>query len=121
MDNEALPQSMLLIRGDDEPSQSAEETQRIVQEYIAWARHLRDQDKMRGGDELAPRGKVVSGIGSAACVTDGPFAESKELIGGYFLIEATNEAEAVEIARECPGIKRGRSVEVRTIIDHSGS
>jgi hypothetical protein len=52
-------------------------------------------------------------------VVDGPYTETKEVIGGYFLIEAADESEAVEIAKACPGLTRGGVVEVRGIIDHS--
>ena len=114
-----MPQYMLLIRGDDEATNSPEETERVVQQYIAWARSLRVRGKMLGGDELAPKGRILRGSGQDLLVTDGPFAESKEQIGGYFLIQADGEEEAVAIAGECPGLRRGRAIELREIVDHS--
>jgi hypothetical protein len=64
------------------------------------------------GGKLKPGGKVLSASG----VTDGPFAESKEIIGGYMVLAAENYDRALEVARECPGIVRpGSSVEIREI------
>ncbi len=114
-----MPQFILLIRGDDEPEYTPAEMQAIVGEYIAWARKLRDSNIMVGGDELAPEGSVVRGTANGVQVTDGPYAESKEGVGGYFLIEAADLAEATRIAQECPGLKRNGLVEVRPIVDHS--
>ncbi len=114
-----MAQYMLLIRGDEEAQRSPEEMQTILQEYMAWARRLRDENRMLGGDELESRGKVVKGTASSLQVSDGPYTETKEVIGGYFLIEADTESQAVEIAKACPGLKRGGVVEVRGIIDHS--
>ena len=74
---------------------------------------------MLGGDELESKGKVIQSNGSGLQVSDGPYTETKEVIGGYFLIEADNEGQAVEIAKACPGLKRGGVVEVRGIVDHS--
>lgn len=114
-----MAQFMLLIRGDEEVERSPAEMEAIVREYMAWARSLREEGRMLGGDELSGSAKMVRGFGSSASVSDGPFAETKEAIGGYFLIEAGSEDEAVEIAKACPGLKRGGAVEVRAIIDHS--
>ncbi len=112
-----MPQYMLLIRGDDEVDRSPAEMQAVVSEYIAWAGKLRAAEQMLGGDELAANGWVIRSSG----VTDGPYAESKEGVGGYFLIEAADDAAAVEITRACPGLVRGGLVELRPIVDHSGS
>ena len=114
-----MAQYMFLIRGDDEVERSPAEMQGIVEEYMAWARKLRSEGRMRGGDELASNGKMIRGFGSSATVSDGPFAETKEAIGGYFLIDADDENHALAIAKDCPGLKRGGAVEVRAIVDHS--
>jgi hypothetical protein len=115
-----MPQYMLFIRGGDRSDDSPETLQRIVEEYIAWARRLQSEGKLVGGDELAPGGKVVRGTGTGQRVSDGPFTETKEAIGGYFLIQAGGEAEALAIAAQCPGLRRGGAVEVRAIVDHAG-
>jgi hypothetical protein len=70
--------------------------------------------KLAGANPLYNTGKVVSGAGGRN-VTDGPFAESKEAVGGYFLVNVAGEEEAVSIARGCPLLDHGWSVEVRPV------
>jgi len=65
------------------------------------------------GGQLKPGGKILRPSG----VTDGPFAEAKEVVGGYMVVAAESYENAVEIARECPGVIRpGASVEIREIV-----
>jgi hypothetical protein len=64
---------------------------------------------------LEGEGKVVSG--KQRTVADGPFAESKEAIGGYFYLTVADENEAIEIAKQCPGLEHGAVVEVRPVSD----
>jgi hypothetical protein len=66
----------------------------------------------RGESPLEHKGKIVAGKNA---VTDGPFAESKEAIAGFFIIEAESFEEAVEAAKGCPGLDYGQTVEVRPI------
>ena len=61
-----------------------------------------------------PEGKIVSGK-NGQFVADGPFVESKETIGGYFLLSVNSAEEAVAIARDCPGLQYGMRVEVRPV------
>jgi hypothetical protein len=112
---------MLLIRGGDDADVTPEQSRAVVQQYMEWARRLRSENRMLGGDELARGGKILVRSGSDTRVVDGPFTETKETIGGYFLIEANDLSHAVEIARECPGLRRDGAVEVREIVDHSKS
>ena len=65
-----------------------------------------------GGDALKPEGSVVNADNS---VTDGPFAESKELVGGYSMVQAEDLAAAIELAKDSPMIKSGGTVEVREL------
>ncbi len=62
---------------------------------------------------MEDEGKVVSG--KQRTVADGPFAESKEAIGGYFYLTVADENEAIEIAKQCPGLEYGSVVEVRPV------
>ena len=58
---------------------------------------------MAGGEKLAEEGgKVVSARRSRVTIVDGPYSETKEVVGGYFLVQAADYAEAVELARDCP-------------------
>ena len=65
---------------------------------------------------MQEEGKLVSGK-SGRIVVDGPFVESKEAIGGYFYLQVRNLDEAVEIAKQCPGLEYGCRVEVRPVAD----
>lgn len=115
-----MSEFMVLIRGgdDDAAELSAEQAQQRIQKYIDWSRKLRERGQNLGANELAPGGCVLRARGGEV-VIDGPFAETKEAIGGYFHIQAETEAEAIEIARECPALQHGGVVEVRAIVSHS--
>jgi hypothetical protein len=77
---------------------------------------LTEQGKVKAGQPLEREGKIVSGK-KGRVVADGPFAESKEAIGGYFLLQVDTLAEAVAIAKECPGLDYGTTVEVRPVAE----
>ena len=99
---------MLLFRGTDlRKSLSPEELQKVTDNWMAWFRRLTEEGKAVAGNPLEREGKIVSG--RDRIVSDGPFAESKEAIGGYFLLDA------LAIAKECPGLPYGIRVEVRAV------
>lgn len=105
---------MLLFRGTDlRKSLSPAEMQKVSERWMAWFKRLTDDGKAVAGNPLEREGKIVSG--KERVVSDGPFAESKEAIGGYFLLDVGTMAEAVAIARECPGLPYGIRVEVRPV------
>jgi hypothetical protein len=81
--------------------------------FTAWFERLKNEGKFKGGHPLVHDGKIVAG-GNA--VTDGPFAESKEAIAGFFIIQADSLEQAVEVAKGCPGLEYGQTVEVREIV-----
>ncbi|MEX2208623.1 MAG: YciI family protein [Myxococcota bacterium] len=87
-------------------------------EMGAFAGELGRQGKMRGGAPLLPEaaGARIVVRGAHATVTDGPFAEAKEVVGGFFVIDAANRAEAIEIAQRCPHARAG-IVELRPLPD----
>ncbi len=106
---------LLLFRGAGwEKSLSPEELQTLMARWVSWYEGLQQQGRVKGANPLFPRGKVVSGK-NGQVVADGPFAESKEAIGGYFLIEADSLEHAIEIARGWPILAYGASVEVRPV------
>src|SRR6266699_2115515 len=105
---------MLLFRGTDlRKGLSAEELQKVTDDWMAWFKRLTEQGKALAGQPLERDGKIVSG--KDRIVSDGPFAESKEAIGGYFLLDVATLDEAVAIARECRGLPYGIRVEVRAV------
>ena len=83
---------------------------------MVWFKRLTEQGKAIAGNPLEPEGRIVSGK-NGRVVADGPFAESKEAIGGYFLLQAKSLDEAVAIAKECPGLAYGAVVEVRPVAE----
>jgi hypothetical protein len=108
---------LLLFRGTHwDKGLSPEELQKVVGQWYAWFDRLTREGKAKGGQPLEDEGKLVSGK-QGRTVADGPFAESKEAIGGYFLLRVRNLDEAVEIAKECPGLQYGATVEVRPVAE----
>ena len=105
---------MLLFRGTElRKSLSPEELQKVSENWMAWFRRLTEEGKAVAGSPLEHEGKIVSG--KDRIVSDGPFAESKEAIGGYFLLDVATMDEALAIASECPGLPYGIRVEVRPV------
>jgi hypothetical protein len=105
---------MLLFRGTDlRNGLSPEELQKVTDNWMAWFKRLTEEGKAVAGNPLEREGKIVSG--KDRVVSDGPFAESKEAVGGYFLLDVNTIDEAVAIARECPGLPYGIRVEVRPV------
>jgi hypothetical protein len=90
----------------------------MTKRYMTWADTLRQKGKLAGGEKLAAGGvrhiKVKDGKPLAS---DGPYAEAKDVIGGYFVIEAKDAAEAETIARDCPHLALAATnwVEIRPI------
>jgi hypothetical protein len=106
---------MLLFVGMDwHKNLSPEQTQKVSENWMAWFKGLSEEGKAVAGHPLGFGGKTVSGKNRT--VTDGPFAEAKEAIGGYFLLDVATLDEAVEIARQCPGLPFGAKVEVRPVL-----
>ena len=117
MNNETSNEYILFFRGNDwTKGLSPEQIQEIVGKWKAWFDRLTEQGKAKAGQPLEPSGKVVSGKGGRV-VADGPFAESKEAVGGYFLLTVNSIDEAVAIAKGCPGLDYGAVVEVRPVAD----
>ncbi|MDB6025477.1 MAG: hypothetical protein JWM68_1700 [Verrucomicrobiales bacterium] len=105
---------MLLFRGTNwDKDLSPEEIQKVMSEWMAWFERLTQQGKAKSGHPLLNEGKIVSG--KKRTVADGPFAESKEAIGGYFYLQVSGMDEAIEIAKLCPGLDYGLEVEVRPV------
>jgi len=108
---------MLLFRGGNwTKGLSPEEIQRVGDAWMKWFDGLVKSGKAVSGHPLETSGKIVSGKGGRI-VADGPFAESKEAIGGYFFLDVENFDEALAIAQQCPGLEYGAVVEVRPVAD----
>jgi hypothetical protein len=93
---------------------SPTEIQRIIQKYDDWRTGLEKEGRFLGGQKLFLSGRVLRRNGTSVDVTDGPFGEAKEVLGGYFLIEANSYDHAVDLARGGPHLDRG-VVEIREV------
>ncbi len=106
---------LLLVRSpSDQPDPSPAEMEKIFGLWAEWMKGMKAKGQYLGGDKLADGGKVVRAKRGAA-VTDGPYAESKEEVGGYFVVVADSLAQATDYAKGCPGLDFGTTVEVRPI------
>ena len=102
---------LLLSRGRWGPEHSKEEIQAVIDRFYMWYDRLVAEGKFKTGHRLATGGKLVTRTG----ITDGPFAETKEIIGGYWLIVAGSLDEAATVAAGNPCLAMGLSFEVRPI------
>jgi hypothetical protein len=93
---------------------SPEETQKALGQFMSWMERLNQQGIFKAGQPLESEGKLVSGK-KGKNVADGPFAESKEAVGGYFLLQVDDLDEAVKIAQGCPLLEFGTLIEVRPV------
>ena len=102
-----------LFRGR-ETSASPEQMQKTMEKWVVWLKELDAQGHIKDpGHPLEHTGKVV--VGKKKLVNDGPYAEAKDVVGGYIVIEARDIQQAVELAKGCPIFEVGGSVEVRPI------
>jgi hypothetical protein len=102
-----------LFRGRN-TSGSAEEMQQRFEKWVAWFKELGAKGCLKDpGHPLDNTGKVVSG--KQEVVNDGPYAEAKDVVGGYIVVEAEDLAHAVELSKGCPILEVGGSVEVRPV------
>jgi hypothetical protein len=110
---------LVICRGANlDESLSPEEIQNAMKQFYAWFERLSDEGKMKGGHQLAPEGKILSG---RKAVTDLALPESKEAIAGYWFIYADSLEEAVEIAKGNPGLEYGQTIEVRPILPEAAT
>jgi hypothetical protein len=109
-----MSQFVYLYRGWQAPG-SPEDMQRQVKNWSAWFKELAAQGNLKDrGFPLERGGKIVRG--KDKFVTDGPYTEAKDFVGGYSLIEAKDLEEAVRLAKGCPNFGTGGFVEVRPVL-----
>ena len=105
---------LFVYRGDGESASkmSPEEMQQHLKHWETWiGEGMKNGWMLDPGDALTPEGRVVS----AKVVTDGPFVESKEIVGGFSIVEADSVDAAAKLAKGCPGLQVGGKVEVRRL------
>lgn len=104
---------MLIFHGGIKPDASPEEMQTNMDKWMAWVDKLNKEGKYVSGEPLLPGGKLVTGSNA---VTDGPYTEGKEVVGGYFVLNAANLDEAVEECKNYPDFDYGGQVQVRQVM-----
>jgi hypothetical protein len=99
--------------GEAEAKMTPDEMQQLMQKWGAWIGEAMAKGWMvNPGDALTMEGRVVD---ARKVVTDGPFVESKEIVGGYSVVQADTIDAAAELAKGCPGLLNGGKVEVRAL------
>jgi hypothetical protein len=98
----------------EEAQPSPEQLQAMMKPWQDWMGNIAAQNKLvSSGNRLASDGRVVK---SANVITNGPYVEMKEAIGGYIIVRANSLDEAAELSKDCPILKMDGNVEIRTIV-----
>jgi hypothetical protein len=112
-----MQEFLLVFRNEtvgNAPPPSPEELQARMKPWQDWMGSLAAQNKLvSSGNRLAQEGRVIK---PANVITNGPYVEIKEAIGGYIIIRANTIDEAAELSKDCPILKMGGNVEVRTVV-----
>ena len=109
---------VLLLRAQpvDYSTYSPEDVQQLIEKFNAWAGKLAAQGLLADGAKLTDQGgKVIDGLGAKQKVTDGPFGETKEVVGGFYVINAESYDHAVELCKDQPNLGLGGTVEIREV------
>ena len=105
---------LFVYRGGMQRGSSPDEMQQTMKKWVSWMEQLAAKGALKErGSPLEPTGKTLRGKGKA--VTDGPYAETKDIVNGYTIVSAKNLDEATELARGCPHFEVDGIVEVRPI------
>jgi hypothetical protein len=106
---------LFLFRGGDgaRGKMSPEKMEQHMKKWMAWIEQLSKADQFKAGEPLDPEGRVITG--RKQVVTDGPYAEAKDMVGGYLIVRAPSLGKAGEIAKGCPIFETDGSVEIRQI------
>lgn len=105
---------MYIFHGGMPSDASPEQMQESMGKWMAWIDKLAADGRYASGEALLPSGKIVKG--SIAKATDGPYTEGKELVGGYFIVNAANYDEAIALLDGYPDFESGGFVQVRQVM-----
>jgi|SRR5437899_2048306 len=110
-----MSEFLFLFRGSNLQTRSPEQMQKSTQKWVAWFKDLGEKGMIKDpGHPLDRSGKMVKGL--SRDVHDGPYAEAKDLVNGYLLIETGTIEQAVELSKGCPIFEDAGSVEIRPIM-----
>jgi hypothetical protein len=112
---------ILLNYPSDATPPTPDEMKTIMARFNTWMDGLHNHGRVSGTNGLELTGKILRGPIGETVITDGPFAEGKEVVGGYVLLNPCTLDEAVAAARDCPGLDYRMSVEVRPVKIRPGS
>lgn len=104
---------MLIFHGGMKQDASPADMEANMGKWMAWVEKLNKEGKYVSGEPLLPGGKLVTGPSS---VTDGPYTEGKEVVGGYFIINAANMEEAIAECNNYPDFEFGGQIQVRQVM-----
>ena len=110
--NHSPSEYLLICRGQWDKTASRDQVEKVIDQFYVWLDRLVAEGKMKRGQRLKYEGKTVS---RRNVITDGPFGESKEVIGGYWFAIANNLDEAAQLAAGNPCLDYGLSLEIRPI------
>ncbi len=110
-----MNQFMMIFRNEknSNPPPSPEEMQAIIKQWQDWIGGIAAQGKFVATDALGFQGKTID---SKGVITDGPYAELKEIVGGYIIVKSDNIDEAIKLTEGCPTLASGGKVEVRDVM-----
>lgn len=103
---------MFIFHGGQMDQLSPEQMQAHMGKWMAWIEKLSQAGKYINGEPLLPGGKLVTAKGT----TDGPYTEGKEVVGGFFLVNAADYSEALEMTKDFPDFDLGGSIQVRQVM-----
>lgn len=111
-----MKEYLMLIREnlEDYGKMTPEEMQKDIEKHIKWVEQLVKNGNFKGGNPLIPAGKYIKGKNKL--VTDGPYIEVKEGVSGFYFLLANSLEEATKIAKGCPSLEVGGTLEIREII-----
>jgi hypothetical protein len=110
-----MPNFLYLFRGGEGHALPPAEMQKSMEKWNAWIKDFNKKGVYIAGDPLETSGKVVKG--KKKTITDGPFAEAKDLVGGYIIVKAKDIKEATEWSKGCPIYESDGSVEIRPVLE----
>jgi hypothetical protein len=114
----SMPNYMLLLHsGLNRPRPSSpDDFATIMKAYMDWTDKIRSEGRHKGGQKLTDdAGRIMQLQGGRVSITDGPYAEAKEIVGGFYVISAKDYKEACEVAEGSPHLKYGGRIEVRQV------
>jgi len=112
-----MPKFIMLLHdsGTFPPDLSPDQIQAIIQRYVVWKQKVQANGRLMDGHKLTDgAGRVLRGAVGSPKVTDGPYAEAREVIGGLFIVEAATYEEVVELSKDCPHLDFG-TIEIREV------